>query len=259
MRHYDIKLLNFFLTRDEDTDSEPKGRRRGGYWDDAGGSLVATDMAAATTIAINTGGDVRIAGSATAGAGIISASGGSFAAANLNVAGGNILLDATGAINVDHAEASGNFQATTLSDFTTGPNSIITVGDIVINSGNIADLGNSTARGFIDITASQIDFVTLLADQSITLATQITPNTFSGNGNIAGTDMTAINGAISTTTNVGSTAISGIANAATTLTVASSGSSLVNSAISGGAVKVCVIRSVVAVVENRCANAAASL
>ena len=40
MRHYDIKLLNFFLTRDEDTDSEPKGRRRGGYWDDAGGSLV---------------------------------------------------------------------------------------------------------------------------------------------------------------------------------------------------------------------------
>lgn len=40
MRHYDIKLLNFFLTRKESKASKPKSKPKGGYWDSGEDDLI---------------------------------------------------------------------------------------------------------------------------------------------------------------------------------------------------------------------------
>ncbi len=114
-------------------------------------------------------------------------------------AGTSATLDAGGAIDVDHADAVVDFIATAGGNFTTGLNSIITGGDIII-LGDIVDLGNSSAGGLVDVTGSQIDFVTLAAGQTIELETVATdPNggPGAGNGNITGVDMTAGPGASS--------------------------------------------------------------
>ncbi|MEM1052507.1 MAG: hypothetical protein AAGI28_10470, partial [Pseudomonadota bacterium] len=80
---------------------------------------------------------------------------------------GDITIAATADIDVDHAEATGNFTANGDAGITTGLNSIITGGDIVITVAGAADLGNSSAGGLADITASQIEFVSLVAGSTV--------------------------------------------------------------------------------------------
>lgn len=146
---------------------------------------------------VDAAGDVSLEGSAVSvtellsgGSVDVTASAGGISLAN-TIAFGSITLGATGDILADHAEAGTDFSGTADGNFTTGLNSIITGGDIQIVAGNIVNLGNSTAGGLIDVQGSQINFVTLIAGGSIDLLTAVTPNTSVGNGNIAGTTVTA--------------------------------------------------------------------
>ena len=128
-------------------------------------------------------------------------------------ADGAITLAAAGSISVDHAEAGTDFTATAGGNFTTGLNSIITGGDILIQ-GDVVNLGNSTAGGLIDVTGTQIDFVNLIAGSTVALTTvAIGPNgsTGGGNLNIAGVNITAGPGA-SAIGSLGSIAVTGTTN-----------------------------------------------
>ena len=64
----------------------------------------------------------------------------------------NIVLSANGALSVVHADSDNDFTATA-ARFETGLNTIITGGDITINSSGDALLGNSQAGGFISVNA----------------------------------------------------------------------------------------------------------
>ena len=85
------------------------------------------------------------------------------------LSGGDILIDSAGDIDVDHAEADGDFIADGGGSITTGLNSIITGGDIVIDVADAADLGNSSAGGLVDVTALSIDFVTVSAGSTVNM------------------------------------------------------------------------------------------
>ena len=89
--------------------------------------------------------------------------------------GANILINAAGAASVEHAEAVNDFTATAAS-FRTGLNSIITGGDITVNSPGAVDLGNSTAGGFVQVNGQSIAFNNIDAGFSVFLtATGNTP------------------------------------------------------------------------------------
>src|SRR3546814_7051034 len=70
------------------------------------------------------------------------------------LAGGDIMLTSTGATTVEHAEAANDFTANAAS-FATGPNSIITGGNIEITAPGAVDLGNSIAGGFVQVRSEE--------------------------------------------------------------------------------------------------------
>ncbi|MBJ7440773.1 MAG: hypothetical protein JHD35_17345 [Sphingopyxis sp.] len=90
----------------------------------------------------------------------------------------NIVIAATGAASVEHAEAVNDFTASGAS-FRTSLNSIITGGDIVITSPGAVDLGNSTAGGFVQVNGQSILFNNIDAGASVSLT---------ATGNVAGAD-----------------------------------------------------------------------
>ncbi|SEH19048.1 hypothetical protein SAMN05428974_3170 [Sphingopyxis sp. YR583] len=87
------------------------------------------------------------------------------------LAGGNIVISSAGAASVEHAEAVGDFTATTGS-FRTGLNSIITGGNISIASPGAVDLGNSTAGGFVQVSGQSIVFNNIDAGERISLSAE---------------------------------------------------------------------------------------
>ena len=108
------------------------------------------------------------------------------------VDGSNIFFSTVSAASVDHAEADNDFTAD-VGSFATGPNSIITGGDIDINSVGAVDLGNSTAGGFVAVDGQSILFDTIGAGTTVTLsATGTVPgaegilgNRITAGGNVA--------------------------------------------------------------------------
>ncbi|WP_194954793.1 beta strand repeat-containing protein [Sphingopyxis solisilvae] len=74
--------------------------------------------------------------------------------------GNDIVIAAAGAVSVEHAEAVNDFIASGVS-FRTGLNSIITGGDILVNAPGAVDLGNSTAGGLVQATGQSILFNTI--------------------------------------------------------------------------------------------------
>ncbi|MEP3449952.1 MAG: hypothetical protein ABJN65_01400 [Parasphingorhabdus sp.] len=186
----------------------------------AGTIFFGVENLTGSNIQLNGAGDVTATGTLNAINNISITSGGEITVPIMETTGGNILLDAIGAIDADHAEANGDFTANGLS-IRTGLNSIITGGDIIINVDDIADLGNSNAGGLVDVRASQIDFVTLISGGTIDLLTQapISVPGIIGNGNITGADMTAGTGTSNVTAGFdqGNIAITGTSIAAGTL------------------------------------------
>lgn len=108
------------------------------------------------------------------------------------VDGSNIVFSTVSAASVDHAEADNDFTAN-VGSFATGPNSIITGGDIDINALGAVDLGNSTAGGFVAVDGQSIVFDTIGAGTTVTLnATGTAPgaegilgNGITATGNVA--------------------------------------------------------------------------
>src|SRR3546814_8931775 len=84
------------------------------------------------------------------------------------LAGGDIMLTSTGATTVEHAEAANDFTANAAS-FATGPNSIITGGNIEITAPGAVDLGNSIAGGFVQVSGQSIAFNAIDAGLSVDL------------------------------------------------------------------------------------------
>lgn len=104
--------------------------------------------------------------------------------------GSNVEAVLAGHLHVEHGEAADDFTANVAS-FSTGLNSIITGGNIDITADGPADLGNSTAGGFIDVDAQSIAFVTLDAGDYVDLhATGSAPGEgIAGTAILAGTDV----------------------------------------------------------------------
>ncbi|ALH79481.1 hypothetical protein [Sphingopyxis macrogoltabida] len=82
--------------------------------------------------------------------------------------GSNIYLGSTAATTVVHAEANNDFTAV-VGNFQTGLNSIITGGDIIVNSPGAVDLGNSTAGGFVSVNGQSIAFNAIDAGSTVFL------------------------------------------------------------------------------------------
>ncbi|MCK0127895.1 hypothetical protein [Erythrobacter sp. F6033] len=136
----------------------------------------------------------------------------------------SVTLSADSSIFIDHAEAGTDFTATAGGNFTTGLNSIITGGDVVI-AGDIVDLGNSTAGGLIDVQGTQIDFVNLIAGSTISLLTDFnTPTGVTGSGNLNITGATISAGAGGSSLDaLGSISISGATSVLGSLTMDADG------------------------------------
>ncbi|ALJ14645.1 hypothetical protein [Sphingopyxis macrogoltabida] len=82
--------------------------------------------------------------------------------------GSNIFLQSAAATTVTHAEADNDFTAV-VGSFQTGLNSIITGGDIIVNSPGAVDLGNSTAGGFVSVNGQSIAFNAIDAGSTVFL------------------------------------------------------------------------------------------
>ncbi|MFZ1742246.1 MAG: hypothetical protein WAT93_05290 [Pontixanthobacter sp.] len=191
----------------------------GGDTSVTGASVMFDNGAIGGSLALSaTAGNIASNGAVTVAGGITLDAIGDVRFGSLKAQNGDFTISAGGNVLATHAEASGDFRSSSAGTFTTGLNSIITGGDIIIASGNAVNLGNSTAGGLINVTGSQIDFVNLIAGQTIDLLTIITPNTSGGNGNIAGTNMTAGAGA-SSATSAGSIAINGVSDIGGSLTL----------------------------------------
>ncbi|WP_447929716.1 hypothetical protein [Sphingopyxis fribergensis] len=124
------------------------------------------------------------------------------------LAGNDITLGSLGATSVEHAEAVNDFTAAAGS-FRTGPNSIITGGDISITSPGAVDLGNSTAGGFVQVLGQSIAFNTITAGLSVGLSADGTTAGAEGirGGSIAaGEDINLFANSIALTGNVTGTA-----------------------------------------------------
>lgn len=104
--------------------------------------------------------------------------------------GANIRLTSTGTMFVDHTEADKNFTATA-TRFETGPDTIITGGDIVLNIAGDILLGNSQAGGLIDAkaTAGSVSFGTIGAGNKISMSAT---GTITGTGATSGLDFDAV-------------------------------------------------------------------
>lgn len=102
----------------------------------------------------------------------------------------NIIITTAGLASVEHAEATQNFLANTGS-FRTGLNSLITGGDIDINAVGAVDLGNSTAGGHIQVGGSSIAFAALDAGAYVQLDTTgaTDPGAITGTSIAAGSDV----------------------------------------------------------------------
>ncbi|UNU43436.1 hypothetical protein EAO27_12460 [Sphingopyxis sp. YF1] len=112
--------------------------------------------------------------------------------------GSNIVIGTVGAAGVDHAEADNDFVADAGS-FATGPNSIITGGDIDITAVGAVDLGNSSAGGFVSVNGQSIVFDTITAGTTVGLnATGTAPGAegILGNGIDAGGNVTLVGNSI---------------------------------------------------------------
>ncbi|WP_324260567.1 hypothetical protein U4960_10405 [Altererythrobacter sp. H2] len=191
----------FNLIRSNDAVSLTASNGRIGANTGAGDIVTDADVSlVAQSIAL---GLVDAAGSVTA-----ETTAGDMSFARLEV-GSNIALDSAGGIDVSLAEAGGNFTAAAAAAFVTGPDSIITGGDIVINAGGPVTLGNSSAGGLIAVTGSQIDFAALVAGEIVTLLTESSSQTAFGNGNVTGDSLTAGAGASSIASTFGSVTIAG--------------------------------------------------
>ncbi|GAA4643337.1 hypothetical protein GCM10023115_12970 [Pontixanthobacter gangjinensis] len=176
----------------------------------AGGNVTGNTIDALGTVSVN-GQDVTVREILAGGTISAMATAGDANFANL-ISDDSVTLDAAGSIMVDHAEATNDFTGTAIGDFTTGLNSIITGGDIIINTGGIANLGNSAAGGVIDVLASQIDFAALIAGSTVTLETALSPsNSAPGNLDISGNAITAGPGT-SSINSLGSVTLTGVAD-----------------------------------------------
>ncbi len=142
---------------------------------DAFGGVFGGDITAGNDLTITAGADGQInslfagddislnfAGALSIGSMYTDASGG-----DNEEDGSNVVISA-GATTIDHSETADNFTADVAS-FRTGLNSLITGGDININSPGAVDLGNSTAGGFIQVLGQSIDFVALDAGSTVSL------------------------------------------------------------------------------------------
>ena len=129
---------------------------------------------------VTAGDDIRITTSAAAIFGRLIATG---LGADNDGDDSNIVLNIGGNAFVDHAESANDFLATA-NRFETGPDTIITDGDIVIGTPGDALLGNSRAGGFIDVSAGGvIGFDSLTAG----LFTNLSGNAIAG-GNVQSGD-----------------------------------------------------------------------
>ncbi len=120
------------------------------------GTVNLSELDAGDDIRVNTGGALTIGGAYSYGTGVDNEGDGS-----------NIVLSA-GDTNVAHAEADNDFVADVAS-FTTGLNSLITGGDIIVTSGGAVDLGNSTAGG-VSVGGQSIAFNMIDAGGSVSLS-----------------------------------------------------------------------------------------
>ncbi|MBD3774744.1 MAG: hypothetical protein IE921_14325 [Rhodobacteraceae bacterium] len=171
-------------------------------------------------------GDIDGSGMISVGGGILMVATGDVTFGTLNAQGDDFVIDAGGDVLGDHAEASGNFDATAGGSFTVGPNSIVTGGDILVTAVGPVVLGNSSAGGLIDVEGSQIDYTTLVAGGTITLDTLAASATAGGNGNITGGDVTAGTGGSRFTTTAGDIALSGVASSDGDFTFTANGGSI---------------------------------
>ncbi|WP_448140269.1 hypothetical protein [Sphingopyxis fribergensis] len=121
------------------------------------GAVDVSEFDAGDDIRVNTGGALAIGGAYSYGTGVDNEGDGS-----------NIIL-AAGDTNVTHAEADNNFIAEVAS-FTTGLDSLITGGDIIVTSAGAVDLGNSTAGGFVSASGQSIAFNMIDAGGSVSLS-----------------------------------------------------------------------------------------
>lgn len=147
------------------------------------GTITTGSIAVRNDFTLGTGSDLNFAG-ITVGDDIRITTGGNASLGTLitrgtgtdnETDGRNIVLAIGGNATVTHAESDNDFTATA-TNFTTGLNSIVTMGDIDIATSGDSDLGNSTAGGFIRVDAGgMIDFVSLNAGgfTSLTAGTDI--------------------------------------------------------------------------------------
>lgn len=137
--------------------------------------------------------------------------------------GSNASFTIDGNVFIDHADVADNLVANVTGGFATGPNSIITGGDIVIDADGTVTLGNSSAGGLVDVTGSQIDFDTLGAGQTVSLLARPSVQSGFGNGNITGNALTAGPGASTIISTFGSVSIGGQTTVAGSLAVSADG------------------------------------
>jgi filamentous hemagglutinin family protein len=101
--------------------------------------------------------------------------------------GGNIVLRSTGTLFVDHAEAARGFTASAAS-ISTGPNTIITGGDISLSAPGDIDLGNSQAGGFITANAGGVlsfGAMTSGASSSLVAGATLTGTSLTSGGSVS--------------------------------------------------------------------------
>ena len=120
------------------------------------GGLVSADGQSILFTRIDAGADLTL-----------NAGGGGIAGGTID-AGANVAITASGAAVIDHADAIGHFTASAAS-FRTGPNSIITGGDILITSPGLVDLGNSSAGGLVSVNGLSILFDSIAAGTTLGL------------------------------------------------------------------------------------------
>ncbi|HEV2597072.1 hypothetical protein [Sphingopyxis sp.] len=123
----------------------------------AAGAVDVSEFDAGDDIRVNAGGALTIGGAYSYGTG-----------ADNEGDGSNIVLSA-GDTDVTHAESDNDFIAD-VGSFTTGLDSIITGGDIIVTSAGAVDMGNSTAGGFVSVTGQSIAFTMIDAGGSVSLS-----------------------------------------------------------------------------------------
>lgn len=123
----------------------------------AAGAVNVSEFDAGDDIRVNAGGALTVGGAYSYGTGLDNEGDGS-----------NIVLSA-GDTDVTHAEADNDFIADVAS-FTTGLDSIITGGDIIVTSAGAVDMGNSTAGGFVSVTGQSVAFNMIDAGGSVSLS-----------------------------------------------------------------------------------------